>query len=62
MSDFAWSSANTRGAASPARITAWLIRHPPVFTLSLIVLVSVVVGAISPEFWQISNIFDMARA
>jgi len=62
MSDFAWGSANRGGSASQARVTAWLIRHPPVFTLLLIVLVSVVVGAISPEFWQISNIFDMARA
>jgi simple sugar transport system permease protein len=62
MSDFAWDSANGIGSASPARVMAWLIRHPPVFTLLLIVLVSVVVGAISPEFWQISNIFDMARA
>jgi simple sugar transport system permease protein len=62
MSDFAWDSSNGAGSASPARIIAWLIRHPPIFTLLLIVLVSVVVGAISPEFWQISNIFDMARA
>ncbi len=62
MSDFVRDSESRAGFGSPARITTWLIRHPPVFTLLLIVLVSVVVGAISPEFWQISNIFDMARA
>ena len=62
MSDFAWSNANTDESTSLTRGMAWLIRHPPVFTLILIVLVSVIIGAISPEFWQISNIFDMARA
>jgi simple sugar transport system permease protein len=40
----------------------WLIRHPPVFTLILIIMVSVVVGAINPAFWQIASLFDMARA
>lgn len=44
------------------RVFAWLVRHPPVFTLLLIVLLSVVIGTISPSFWQISNVFDMARA
>lgn len=62
MSDFTWDNPTSEGAASPKRIVAWLVRHPPAFTLMLIILVSVVVGAISPEFWQISNIFDMARA
>ena len=39
---------------SPARITAWLIRHPRSSRCLLIVLVSVVVGAISTQFgrWQ----------
>ncbi len=62
MSDFTWGNSTSEGAAWPKRIVAWLVRHPPAFTLILIVLVSVIVGAISPEFWQISNIFDMARA
>ncbi|MDR3494448.1 MAG: ABC transporter permease [Ancalomicrobiaceae bacterium] len=45
-----------------AGLSGWLIRHPPLFTLLLIVLVSLVIGAISPQFWQVANIFDMARA
>ncbi len=44
------------------RILRWLIRHPPVVTLILIVIVSIIVGAINPSFWQISNVFDIARA
>ncbi len=62
MSDFIWSGSAADDSTSPKQIFAWLVRHPPVFTLILIILVSVVIGAISPEFWQISNIFDMARA
>ncbi len=62
MSDFVWTNSNAASSTSLTRIVNWLIRHPPVFTLLLIVLVSVIIGAISPEFWQISNIFDMARA
>ena len=38
------------------------MRHPPVFTLILIVIVSIVVGAINPTFWQVASLFDMARA
>ena len=40
----------------------WLLRHPPVFTLLLIVAVCLVVGSINPAFWQVSNLFDIARA
>ncbi len=62
MSDFVLADTNVSGSTFLTRIGAWLIRRPPVFTLLLIVLVSVIIGTISPEFWQISNIFDMARA
>ncbi len=62
MSDFVWSNSDAAGTSSVKRVVDWLIHHPPVFTLLLIVLVSVVIGTISPEFWQIANIFDMARA
>jgi len=40
----------------------WLVRHPPVVTLLLIVIASLIVGTINPSFWQISNVFDIARA
>ncbi len=46
MSDFVWSSSTADDSTSLRRVFAWLIRHPPVFTLILIVLVSVVIGAI----------------
>ncbi|MBB4301387.1 simple sugar transport system permease protein [Rhodobium orientis] len=62
MSDFVWTNSTSEDQASMKRIGRWLIRNPPVFTLILIVLVSVTIGAIAPEFWQVSNIFDMARA
>ncbi len=62
MSDTTWEPGKPAEQASLTRAMTWLIRHPPVFTLLLIVLVSVIIGAISPEFWQISNLFDMARA
>ncbi|WP_102958015.1 ABC transporter permease [Mangrovicella endophytica] len=44
------------------RASYWLLRHPPVFTLILIVLVCLVVGSINPDFWQVSNLFDILRA
>jgi simple sugar transport system permease protein len=62
MSDLALGSSAKPGRASPARVFGWLVRHPPVFTLILIIMVSVVVGAINPAFWQISSLFDIARA
>jgi simple sugar transport system permease protein len=45
-----------------ARLGRWFLRHPPAVTLSLIVLVCIVVGTINPAFWQVSNLFDMARS
>ena len=40
----------------------WLLRHPPVVTFALIVLVCLVVGSINTDFWQVSNLFDILRA
>ncbi|WP_371929610.1 ABC transporter permease [Phyllobacterium sp. 21LDTY02-6] len=44
------------------RLTRWLVRHPPAVTAFLIVLVCLVVGSINPDFWQMSNLFDLARS
>ncbi len=62
MTDFAQEIPSDLGRSSPSRVFDWLVRHPPVFTAILIVLVGIVVGTINPAFWQISNLFDMARA
>ena len=63
MSDFTLDGVGgAKGESQIARIASWMIRYPPIFTLLLIVIVCVVIGTISPEFWQISNIFDIARA
>lgn len=50
-----------RTSVLPRRVLA-LRHHPAAFTLLLIVLVCVTVGAINPAFYQISNVFDIARA
>ncbi|MGR5143589.1 ABC transporter permease [Photobacterium sp. DNB23_23_1] len=44
------------------KIKNWLIYHPIVFPILLIVIVCIVVGAISPSFWQMANVFDILRA
>lgn len=45
------------------RLKDWFVRRPAAFTLLLIVLLSATVGAINPSsFFQLSNLFDMARA
>lgn len=59
-SDIATSRAHAESAFN--RLTRWFIRHPPAVTAILIALVCVVVGSINPDFWQISNLFDMARS
>lgn len=46
----------------PAAVREFLLRYPSAFTLLLIVAVSVVVGAINPNFWQLSTLFDMLRS
>jgi len=61
------SSAAPAPAAAPApgrlaRQAAWIARRPSVFTLLLIVLVSVVVGCINPAFFQVPVLFDVIRA
>jgi simple sugar transport system permease protein len=62
MSDFAAKLSDARESFSPSRVFAWLVRHPPLFTLMLIVAVSLVVGAVNPSFWQLASLFDIARA
>ena len=59
-SDIGASRAHAESAFN--RLTRWFIRHPPAVTAILIALVCVVVGSINPDFWQISNLFDMARS
>lgn len=44
------------------RTMRWFIRHPPAVTFLLVVIVCIVVGTINPDFWQVSNLFDMARS
>lgn len=41
------------------RTMRWFIRHPPAVTFLLVVIVCIVVGTINPDFWQVSNLFDM---
>lgn len=52
--------------ASPARrkflLRNGLTRHPSVFTLILIVLVCIVIGALNPGFYQLAMLFDIVRA
>ena len=62
MSEFALAPSSRLAGFSPTRGFAWLVRHPPAFTLLLIVLVGLVVGTVNPGFWQIASMFDMARA
>lgn len=50
----------SRMAATPRR--GIFTRHPELFTLLLIVLVSAVVGGINPNFFQLSTVFDILRS
>ena len=58
--------ATSQPAASvpEARVSlrAWLAQRPSVFTLVLIVLASLAVGAINPSFFQLPVLFDIVRA
>lgn len=54
--------ASSSGENAASRIGRWFVRRPPAVTLLLIVLVCVGVGTINPSFWQIPNLFDMARS
>ncbi len=51
-----------RGESAINRLARWFVRHPPAVTAILIAIVCVVVGTINPDFWQVSNLFDMARS
>jgi simple sugar transport system permease protein len=62
MTDIATNHRQTDTTSAGERLSHWLIRHPPAVTLVLIVLVCIMVGAINPSFWQVSNLFDMARS
>lgn len=44
------------------RLKDWLVDRPAAFTLMLIVALSLVIGAINPVFFQLSTLFDIARA
>ncbi|WP_442783462.1 ABC transporter permease [Collimonas fungivorans] len=59
-------STNAATAASPARrkflLRSWLTRHPSAFTLLLIVLVCIAIGALNPGFFQLAMLFDIVRA
>lgn len=61
MSDVATADRAT-APISLTRIKDRMVQRPSAFTLLLIVLVSLIVGAINPAFLQLSNLFDMARA
>lgn len=47
-------------ASTPRR--SLFARHPELFTLILIVLVSTVVGSINPNFFEVSTVFDILRS
>lgn len=54
--------ASTFTAGPLARGKDWLVRRPSAFTLLLILALCALVGSINPAFFQVSNLFDMARA
>ena len=66
------SAASTAAAAAaatvapradlPARLKDGFVARPEAFTLLLIVLLSAVIGAINPVFFQVATLFDIARA
>lgn len=49
-------------ASGGSRLKDWFVNRPAAFTLLLIVLLSAVIGAINPVFFQVSTLFDIARA
>jgi simple sugar transport system permease protein len=57
------AQAENRGSLKGrAKFRDFLLHYPAVFTLLLIILISIVVGAINPNFWQLSTLFDMLRS
>ena len=46
----------------PSRLKNWFVNRPAAFTLLLIVALSLVIGSINPVFFQVSTLFDIARA
>ena len=53
------SSKPSHMASTPRR--KLFVRHPELFTIVLIVLVSAVVGTLNPYFFQLSTLFDILR-
>ena len=62
MSNVILTARDARRTGAPVEALRWLLRRPPVFTALLIAAVCAVVGTINPAFWQVSNLFDIARA
>lgn len=60
------TTSGVSAAASPAKrkflLRSWLTRHPSAFTLLLIVLVCIAIGALNPGFFQLAMLFDIVRA
>ena len=56
------ASAALAAPRATASWRAWLAQRPSVFTLALIVLVCLAVGAINPGFFQLPVLFDIVRA
>jgi len=56
------ASAAQAAPKAAASWRGWLAQRPSVFTLALIVLVCLVVGAINPGFFQLPVLFDIVRA
>ena len=46
----------------PVNPLSLLLHHPELFTALLIILLCVVVGAINPDFYQISTLYDLLRS
>lgn len=51
-----------RQTTLPSRLKDWFVNRPAAFTLLLIVALSLVIGSINPVFFQVSTLFDIARA
>jgi simple sugar transport system permease protein len=59
------SAQHTTSVYQPTPLTRykdWLVNRPSAVTFLLIVLVCTAFGAINPAFFQLANLFDMARA
>ena len=63
MTDIVSHAPSSQASANAlVRLGRWISRHPSMVTFLLIVIVCAVVGFVNPAFWQVSNLFDMARS